>query len=299
LPGMLGLLLWLAITFGLFAWIICRRTAQPIASAVVLLLAPGSLINISYGQTGFLAGTLMCGGLLLVEEAPILAGVLIGLLSFKPQLGLLFPFVLITGGHFRAFAAAAATTILLLLGSLFLFGTTGWMDYIDGTMAVQRNILESGSGPAITTMPSFLVAARMLGLPAAATYGVQATASLLAVLGTIWVFRRRSVPLPIKASAVMVGAFIASPYFSTSDLCILAAAQVLLLSRYRSLSRAEYLLHALLWLLPLITAGLGPAGIPLAPLVLAAFFCRLLTRIAAEDHSLSAGAVGSRGPSPA
>lgn len=290
LPNFPGLFLWLALTFAAFAWAICRRHGRWPAAALALLLAPGSLINISYGQNGFLAAALLCGGLLLLEESPLLAGLLIGLLSFKPQLGLLLPFVLIAGGHYRALIAAAITTAVLLLASLWLFGTSGWMEYISGTMAMQRSTLQSATGAMVMTMPSVLVAGRMLDLPLAVDYGLQAAAGLLAVGGAVWAFRRRSVALPVKAAVVMVGAFLASPYFSTSDLCILAAAQVILLSRYRALSPMEYALHALIWVLPMLTAALGPAHIPLGSMILLAFFGLLLKRLASEENTASPGA---------
>jgi len=41
--------------------------------------------------------------LVMLVERPILAGVLIGCLAYKPQFGLLIPLVLIAGSHWRAF----------------------------------------------------------------------------------------------------------------------------------------------------------------------------------------------------
>src|SRR4051794_8178665 len=67
LPGLLGLITWLGVTFALFAWPICRRTAKPWHGAAALLLAPGSIVNLAYGQNGFLTGALLAGGLLLLD----------------------------------------------------------------------------------------------------------------------------------------------------------------------------------------------------------------------------------------
>ena len=50
------------------------------------------------GQNGFLTAALIDGTLYLMPVRPILAGICLGLLSYKPQYGLLFPLVLIAAG---------------------------------------------------------------------------------------------------------------------------------------------------------------------------------------------------------
>ena len=51
----------------------------------------------------------MLAGLLQIEDRPIRAGILIGLLTIKPQLGLLIPVILIAERSYATFAAAAVT----------------------------------------------------------------------------------------------------------------------------------------------------------------------------------------------
>jgi hypothetical protein len=55
---------------------------------------PAVLANFIAGQNGFLSAALLGGALVMLVERPILAGVLLGLLTYKPHLGLLFPIVL-------------------------------------------------------------------------------------------------------------------------------------------------------------------------------------------------------------
>src|SRR3982074_1492086 len=67
-----------------------------------LLLAaafPVVLTNALVGQNGFLTASLIGGTLILLPTRPILAGICLGLLSYKPQYGLLFPLVLIAGSQ--------------------------------------------------------------------------------------------------------------------------------------------------------------------------------------------------------
>ncbi len=53
----------------------------------------------------------MTGALLQLDKRPVLAGILFGLLAYKPQFGLLIPFVLAASGRWRTFAAAAQRSL--------------------------------------------------------------------------------------------------------------------------------------------------------------------------------------------
>ncbi len=57
---------------------------------LLLLFAPATLLNIICGQNGFYSHTaaLFAGTILMLDSRPILAGVLCGLLSYKPHLGI-------------------------------------------------------------------------------------------------------------------------------------------------------------------------------------------------------------------
>ena len=80
-----------------------------------LLLAlafPSVLINVGHGQNGFLTAALLGGALVVLDRRPLVAGILLGLLVYKPQYGLMLPIVLAVSGRWRCFAAAAATVVL-------------------------------------------------------------------------------------------------------------------------------------------------------------------------------------------
>ena len=61
--------------------------------------APAVFINAVGGQNGTWTAALFGGGLSLLERRPLLAGGLLGLLSYKLQLGLLIPVALLAGRH--------------------------------------------------------------------------------------------------------------------------------------------------------------------------------------------------------
>ena len=272
LPDFLRPILWLGLPFVAFAWIVCRNLDRPWPAAGALLLAPASIMNIAEGQNGFLSAALLCGGLLTLPTRPLLAGVLIGLLSYKPQLGILLPLVLLAGGHYRAFFMAAVVTVALVLASLALFGTEPWRIYLNAALPTQRAFLETGGGFALLTTPSVFMGGRMLGLPIALDYVLQGIAALLVVGASTWIFAHRSIEPAYKLPLVMVGAFLVTPYCAGYDLGIVAAAQLLVLQR----SSDRYQMHAVAWALPLLMIPLSIVHVPVGPIVLAILFGVLL-----------------------
>ena len=98
-----------------------------------LLLAlafPAVLINVGHGQNGFLTAALLGGALVVLDRRPIVAGILFGLLVYKPQYGLMLPLVLAVSGRWKCFAAAAATVVLLTIVTTLTFGASVWHAFL-------------------------------------------------------------------------------------------------------------------------------------------------------------------------
>ncbi|MEM7429659.1 MAG: glycosyltransferase family 87 protein, partial [Pseudomonadota bacterium] len=121
---------WVAATFSAFAGAVARIV--PGERTILLLLAfPGTVVNVAAGQNGFLTAALFGAALVCLEKRPILAGVFFALLSYKPQFGLLIPFVLLAGRNWTVFASASISTLLLIAASLGLYGTAPWLAFIE------------------------------------------------------------------------------------------------------------------------------------------------------------------------
>src|SRR3984957_15709122 len=93
---------------------------------LLVLGFPSVLINIGHGQNGFLTAALLGGALVVLDRRPILAGIMIGLLIYKPQYGLMIPIALAVSGRWRAFAAAAATVAVATIATTLVFGVSVW-----------------------------------------------------------------------------------------------------------------------------------------------------------------------------
>ena len=130
LPFGLG---WLALLGGSFALFLAvtRSALPPLPNLLfAILISPCVIGTFLAGQTGFLASAFLVGGLLLFKRRPVLAGILIGLLTIKPQLGLLIPLILLASGAYRTLAAAIVTTVGLILLSAAVFGPDVWRAYL-------------------------------------------------------------------------------------------------------------------------------------------------------------------------
>ena len=87
--------LFMGATFVFYLWASIGGRWRAWPRLLGALAAPATGVNLIFGQTGFLAGGFMLGGLALAERRPIAAGVLLGLLAYKPQLGVLVPVALV------------------------------------------------------------------------------------------------------------------------------------------------------------------------------------------------------------
>jgi hypothetical protein len=112
-------LVWVLATAALLA-AACWSVLPRAPAVVAVLAAPATLLTASVGQNGMLVAALFAWIFALLDRRPVLAGVALGLLTVKPQFGLLMPLLLVLTGRWRAFGAAAAVAVgaMVLSGSL-------------------------------------------------------------------------------------------------------------------------------------------------------------------------------------
>src|SRR5262245_2080933 len=199
LPYGLALAAWQIATFLLYLVSIrAILVATPIGGGtngdnraiptLALLLAaayPAVFVNLSHGHNGFLSAALMGAALVTLDRRPIAAGVLFGLLVYKPQFGLMVPFVLAATGRWRTFAAAATTAVLLVLLATVAFGVQVWEAFAVSTQFTRVVVLEAGD-PGWHKIQSTFSWVRMWGGSIAVAYMLQATASLAVAATLIW-----------------------------------------------------------------------------------------------------------------
>jgi arabinofuranan 3-O-arabinosyltransferase len=190
--------------------------------AIVLLLAsPYTLWNFLAGQNGFLTASLIGASLLSLEHRPVLAGVFMGCLTYKPQFGILFPVALAASNQWRAFASAAGTAALLAGASIVVFGTGVWIAFPRGLGAQSGLNLFANSDSSWGLLQTVYGLVRYLGGSAALACVAQSITTM--GLGLIvWLVWRSGVRYALKAATLSAATLIATPYAFAYDLAVIA-----------------------------------------------------------------------------
>jgi arabinofuranan 3-O-arabinosyltransferase len=161
LPYLAAWAVWLAITLPAYVAVVRAIIGERIG--IVLALGfPGVLWNISVGQNGFLTAALIGGTLVCLERRPLFAGICLGLLTYKPQFGLLFPLVLLADRRWSVLIAASLTAATLAAASVAAFGLESWHAFF-AWMPVTSNAVFAEGRAGLMKLQSLLGLVRWLG----------------------------------------------------------------------------------------------------------------------------------------
>jgi hypothetical protein len=226
LPYLVAALVWLLTTLAAYAAAIAGILG--LRTGVLFALGfPAAIWNVTAGQNGFLTAALIGGTLGLLERHPALAGICLGLLTYKPQFGLLFPIVLIADRRWLTVAVATLTAITLAALSWLAFGSASWQAFVHWAPVSSRVLIDQGALDWYRLQSVFALV-RAHGGSETLAWIVQGLLSLSLAVGLVWLWRRR-VAFELKAAALPAGALLATPYLFMYDLVVLAVAVAFLL----------------------------------------------------------------------
>ena len=232
-----------------------------------LLLAaafPVVLTNTLVGQNGFLTASLIGGALYLLPTRPVLSGICLGLLSYKPQYGLLFPLVLIAASQWTVFFTAGVMAIGIAFASWIAFGTESWQAFFHWLPMFSQAFLTEGRAP-WGKMQSIFALVRYLGgtEPLAWVFQWIMSGAVAVLLALMW---RSRISYSLKAAALAAGTLLITPYLFLYDVMVLAIAVAFLVRIGLSAGFQRYelpalgLVAALLMFYPLVGAPTGFAA---------------------------------------
>jgi hypothetical protein len=286
LPYAWGLAIWLAASLA--AYLAAMRAILPRPETLLIAAAfPAVFINIGHGQNGFLTAALLGGALHWLDRRPWLAGVLIGLLSYKPQFGVLIPVALLAGGRWSTIGAAVATIAALLAVSFVTLGGGVWHAFADSMTFTQTVVLEQG-GIGWEKIQSVFSAMRMWGAGVHLAYAMQIALALMLAASLAWLWQSNA-EFELKASALATASLLATPYVLDYDLVALAVGIVFFVRHglSRGFRTFEISLLAAAWIAPLLSRGVaGATGVPLGLVVLLAFYVFTLRRALIERATI-------------
>jgi hypothetical protein len=262
---------------------------------VALALSPILWVNLTFGQLGLILALLFVGALRLLPERPLLAGILIGLLTIKPQLGILLPLVLVLTGSWRAIVAATVTALLLAALSVALYGLSPWQAWWTETAQAQVAFLSHTKSFFVTQMTSPFIALRLLGASVPIALAFQAVVAALVVAAT-WAVLRSAASWPLKATVVAFGAVLIPPYVLAYDLAIPLCALVWCLraAAVRASGLGGVVVNVF-WAIPFaLIFNLQSRGIPLAPLAVMLCYAWLVREALGATSPVLARAASTR-----
>ena len=256
IPEFYAYILWtLGSILLLFAAV--KTLKIPLMPSLAIVLSPAVFYNALYGQNAALTGALLLAGLTLAPRRPILAGICIGLLTIKPQLGILIPFLLIASGNWKTIWSAGLTTITLVVATGLAFGFDVWEGFFTQTQPLMRAIMEASHPQAYhTNATTIFVAARSLQLSLPVSYLIQGIGTLACIITAMRIWHKNyEIDHNIRVAITCVLTFLATPYAYTYDLVAVNAAIAIFYVLKPDLKYAP--LFGLIWLFPVVNHSIA------------------------------------------
>jgi hypothetical protein len=263
---------------GLAFYLAGRRELADLRTLIVVAVSPAALLCVISGQSSYLSTAALLTIFAWLDKRPIAAGFLIGLLTVKPQLGILFPFALAASGRWRVFTSAAVTAILLFAASIAIGGIESWQDWVTKALPLQREVLGDAAGTAVPFQPTIFMNLRgLLGNRAAELIQLAFAAAAVAAVTAAFRYRSRGDPRILQALFFAATAC-ASPYMGDYDLLPLTFAAVALIAEEKLDAKGRRLAQLVFWV-PALQLLFGNLQIPGPAFVAPVFAAYLLQKL--------------------
>ncbi len=215
---------------------------------IAAALAPAYLPALVIGQTSLLwmAG-LVAALAALNARRWVLAGVLIGCLTLKPQLGMMIPIALFAAGAWRTMFAATATAIILAGLPTLLYGIEYWL-LLSAVIAEQGQIMIAQIGK-LDLMVGPLALLASLGVPPDLAIKLQWLISAGSGLAVFLLWRSSRIGPDVKAAGLLSAILLSAPYLWYHEVALMAGIGLFLLrAGILTANPAQFLLLVLFWL---------------------------------------------------
>ncbi|WP_439890338.1 glycosyltransferase family 87 protein [Ralstonia sp. 25C] len=289
LPFGAALILYFVLGLSVYG-VMLARISRGLDRAWLAWLAafPGVPVALGLGQNSLLTVSAAGAALALLETHAGLAGVCIAVLGIKPQLGVLFPLVLVCGRQWKALVVASLCTSAFVAGSVAVCGVDAWRAFAAYLPEFSRIVVEQGGREMWLGMPTVFAIGRSLGLPVSVAYALHASVAVPAVMvmAFLWVKRAR---FELRATAFVVATLLVQPYIMFYDLVWMVLPIVFLMrdARVQALTRLEWVLLAAAWLAPVqgVLAAYVGRYLQVLPAVLGALLVIVMRRYLASTEA--------------
>ncbi|MCA6121461.1 DUF2029 domain-containing protein [Bradyrhizobium sp. WSM 1704] len=276
LPFAAAATLWIAATGAAYAAAV--RAMLKGGSIVPAIAFPAAWVCALFGQNSLFSAALLGGAAVMLDRTPVAAGALLGCLTYKPQIALLAPLVLLVTRRWRALAAAVVTTLAMIMAATALFGIDAWIGFI--RVLPEASAWNIGGAPGFDKFASPYAAVRQLGGSGDLAWIVQLAAAAGAAGILIATLRKR--PGGAAEIALMAAATgLCVPFFGNYEMVILAIPGAWLIAQaiVQGWLPYERITLAALYLTPFAMVPAGSNNVPLGPFAIAALILLVVRRI--------------------
>lgn len=230
---------------------LARTIGRPRLAALFVAGSPSVFVAALAGQNSLLTAAFAALAVHWVDRKPVLAGFCIGLLAIKPQMAIVFPFVLVAAGAWRTFVAAAVSALsITALGVLAGGVETVRLFLLNAD--IQRSVVIQHYFHFWLASPTTFAALRINGAGLALSQFGQAWVAIAAIAAACHVWRRTK-DTRLRGSVLLISTLIANPYVWHYELTWLGIALACLVSLgfEKGWLGGEQSILGLAWLLPL------------------------------------------------
>jgi alpha-1,2-mannosyltransferase len=276
LPYGVSLLLWSALGIVVLA-LGARRAGMPPVAIAFLATSPAALQCVFLGQTGNVAAGLLLFAVASKARRGWEAGTAAAVLTVKPQFGILIPIDWAFRKRWGRVVGVTVVVIGALLAITAVAGLDVWRTYTSDTLVALSDFERHGTGPFMVMVPSFFMAARVLGASGDLAMLWHLPAAVAALGYCIW--RLASIEsAKHRTSLILIGTVVMLPYVHIYDLPLVVAGVLIATPRALAGPDAGPTAHGMLgtaalliaWAMPYVTVVGNAAGVPIAPVCLVA-----------------------------
>lgn len=245
-------LLWTLLGLTLYGALACYGVERNRYVVVwFAIFSPASLITAFSGQIVFFTTGLFLGAFLLLSRNPKIAGVLLGILTIKPQWGLVWPILLLKQRRFKTIGVAIGVTLLLFAMVCFIYGPHAWEGFLHFTLPFQWSLLETppetrGFQTMTITLP---IALQRIGLSSAVAFHMQWLLVII-VSAVLWCRFNKPFTQATRALLLCCASMLLSPYLLTYDMVLLTIPLLWCFAQHPKPTWIQYILWGTAYILP-------------------------------------------------
>ena len=229
-------------------------------------LMPAFLFALICGQLSVLLAAIFIVIYRNIDSRPILAGILIALLTIKPQVGFLFPLFLIATQRWSVLLSASIATIVFIGASILIYGVEIWEIFLFSQVGEQSDLMFHSHPLTRGLMPSIAANLGIIGIGKSAALSLHFGIALVAIAAMVWCCVRSDDRF-LQYAVFITTCFIATPYLMAYDTIILCWIAVHLLSKYGA-NNWQRMSYRLIFALIPVGVTLSMLNIPGSSLVL-------------------------------